>query len=121
MDKKNHPTIMVTLSKLFSDEIHRVNITYGQLMEGLKNVLNVCEERVLMNLACYMFNTICGIFNTISAYKTEGTPIAIIVVHLTRVINCAARISVMCCAASSVVDQASTNNTHFSFKYCKIT
>lgn len=89
-------------------------------MNGLQNVRRVCEERVLMNVACYMFNAIYGLFNTISAYRTEGTPIVLVVVHLARVINCAGRITVICFAASSVVEQVSTYLLYALFKYYNI-
>lgn len=74
-------------------------------METVKAVSGVCEERVLTNVLCYMFNTICGLFDTISAYRTPGTPALLVVVHLLWVLNCAGRITLVCFAASSVVEQ----------------
>lgn len=90
------------------DKISQVNVMYRKLMDSIKTVNGICEERVLMNLLCYMFNTICGLFDTISAYRTDGTPVILVIVHLSWVVNCAGRITLMCFAASSVVEQVST-------------
>lgn len=85
---------------------------YRKLMYSVKTVNDICEERVLMNLLCYMFNTICGLFDTISAYRTDGTPVLLVIVHLSWVVNCAGRITLVCFAASSVVDQVSEPAIH---------
>lgn len=92
-------------------EIYRINCAYGKLMYGVKNVRGVCEERILMNILCYMFNTICGLFDTISAYRTQGVPILLAIVHLLWVLNCAGRITLACFAASSVVEQVGKSSS----------
>lgn len=93
-----------------ADEISQANAAYAELTDGVRTVNGVCEERVLMNIMCYMFNTICGLFNTISAYRSPGTPLLLVVVHLLWVINCAGRITLVCFAASSVVEQVRHRN-----------
>lgn len=85
---------------------------YRKLMDSVKTVNGICEERVLMNLLCYMFNTICGLFDTISAYRTDGTPVLLVLIHLSWVVNCAGRITLVCFAASSVVEQVSEPVIH---------
>ncbi|XP_050056934.1 uncharacterized protein LOC126550070 isoform X2 [Aphis gossypii] len=86
-------------------DVYRVEVAYAKLMRSATLVCSVCEERVLMNASCYMFNTICGLFDTISAYRTRGAPLLLAIMHLSWVLNCAGRIALMCFAASSVVDQ----------------
>ncbi|KAE9523821.1 hypothetical protein AGLY_015709, partial [Aphis glycines] len=87
-------------------DVYRVEVAYAKLMRSATLVCSVCEERVLMNASCYMFNTICGLFDTISAYRTRGAPLLLAIMHLSWVLNCAGRIALVCFAASSVVDQA---------------
>lgn len=78
--------------------------------DGVKTVNGVCEERVLANVLCYVFNAICGLFDTISAYKSKDAPLVSTVVSLLWVVNCVGRITLVCFAASSVVDQVRIDN-----------
>jgi len=104
-DRKHRPRVCLIQSVWPLDEIRRADIAYRTLADRAKTINGVYEERMLANLLCYMFNTICGLFNTISAHRTEGTPAAAVAAHLLWVVNCAGRITVVCFAASSVVDQ----------------
>lgn len=103
--QKSINIILSVISLYFSDDVYKVEVAYGKLMHNATLVCSVCEERVLINASCYMFNTICGLFDTISAYRTRGAPLLLTIVHLSWVLNCAGRIALMCFAASSVVDQ----------------
>lgn len=103
--QKSFNSMLIIISLCFADDVYRVEVAYGKLMHSATLVCSVCEERVLINASCYMFNTICGLFDTISAYRTRGAPLLLAIVHLSWVLNCAGRIALVCFAASSVVEQ----------------
>lgn len=90
---------------LSTDELCQINSMYQTLMDNVKTVNSVCEERILMNIICYMFNTICGLFNTISSYRAHGSTPLLVAIHFLWVVNCAIRITLVCFAASSVEEQ----------------
>ncbi|XP_050524762.1 uncharacterized protein LOC126896216 [Daktulosphaira vitifoliae] len=95
----------IEISTRKKGQIHWAHEKYKTLTENVYLLNNVYEERIMVNMLCYMFNTVCDLFNTLSAFKDEESSRILVVVSLLWVVHNITRITLVCFAASAVIQQ----------------